>query len=514
MLSLNRLLNAMCPNRLFRRADCQGGAAAELHWQIQGLGEGRPASVRLANSGSIADAIAICDREISKLDETIRAFKIPFPRSIPRERPTFCIEAELQIGDLGDKQILRGHGVSRANKQSIRNFFGRMLPSFLFGPALTRAYGEAVLRAGVNDPITVVGVPHTAKVVRDWLVAHGRQAIALEPGYGRKPKNIVPNLLCRATPGSLFHRVTSGDAQESTLVFLDETSLYEALPVLEDANLEALILLVEKNYHSNTSVTSMRVGNRSTSFDSALPKISIVTPSFNQAKYLEETILSVLDQNYPHLEYIIVDGCSTDGSIGVIEKYRHRLNAVVIEPDEGQSDALNKGFRLASGELMNWLCSDDLLAPGALWRVAEAYLRHRPDIVVGGCMRIGENREQLYLHHTALRLGETLRLDPFDILQFMNSWQQGNYFYQPEVFFSRRIWETSGCYIKQHLFYAMDYDLWLRMALAGATVRHIPALIGCSRVHADQKTQDDQRYLHQLRQMMEEYRDLFHALAK
>jgi GT2 family glycosyltransferase len=244
------------------------------------------------------------------------------------------------------------------------------------------------------------------------------------------------------------------------------------------------------------------------------PKISVVTVSFNQAAYLEAAIRSVLDQAYPNLEYIIVDGGSTDGSVEIIERYRDRCAAVVIEPDHGQSDALTKGFALAHGEILSWLCSDDLLEPRALWRVAAAYRRHRADLVVGGCVRIGESRAlELQRHHCALPMGRTLRLDPLDLLHFMRSWQQGHYFYQPEVFFSRRIWEASGAYLKRHLHYGMDYELWLRMALAGASIRHIPPMIACSRVHGDQKTRDDHAWYHQFRQILEEYRDLFGEIA-
>jgi GT2 family glycosyltransferase len=244
-----------------------------------------------------------------------------------------------------------------------------------------------------------------------------------------------------------------------------------------------------------------------------LPKISVVTVSFNQASYLEAAIRSVLDQHYPALEYIIVDGGSSDGSVEMIERYRPRCSAVIIEPDRGQSDALNKGFARAGGDILSWLCSDDLLEPGALPQVAAAWRRGKPDLVVGGCVRIGETRRhEIARHRCALPMAVMLRLDPLDLLRFMGSWQRGHYFYQPEVFFSRRIWEASGSYLKRHLHYGMDYDLWVRMALAGATLRHIPPMLACSRVHAGQKTRNDHAWYHQFRQLMEEYRDLLVGL--
>jgi glycosyltransferase involved in cell wall biosynthesis len=243
------------------------------------------------------------------------------------------------------------------------------------------------------------------------------------------------------------------------------------------------------------------------------PKITVVSLSFNQAQYLEQSILSVLDQNYPNLEYILIDGNSTDGSINIINKYRSRINAVVIEPDEGQSDALNKGFALATGDIMNWLCSDDLLEPGSLHAIGRAYRKRAADIIVGGCVRIGNSRSDvLFEHHNCLSLGQTVQLDPLDLLKFMGSWQKGKYFFQPETFFSRRAWLVAGGYIKKHLYYAMDYDLWLRMALAGATAHHIPRRIACSRVHEAQKTKQDKAYLHQVYQIMEEYSDMFGAI--
>ena len=106
------------------------------------------------------------------------------------------------------------------------------------------------------------------------------------------------------------------------------------------------------------------------------PRITIITPSLNQGEFLEDTILSILNQNYPNLEYFIVDGGSTDNSVDIIKKYEHRIDWWVSEPDRGQSHAINKGLERATGDIINWINSDDLLFPGALQRVASCYQRH------------------------------------------------------------------------------------------------------------------------------------------
>src|SRR5512138_1788368 len=123
-----------------------------------------------------------------------------------------------------------------------------------------------------------------------------------------------------------------------------------------------------------------------------LPLVSIITPSFNQAAFLETTIRSVLDQDYPSLEYFIVDGGSKDGSLEIIQRYAHRLAGWVSEPDRGQTDAINKGFGMAHGEILAWLNSDDVYQPGA---VAEAatFLQQNPEVglVYGDATYIDEN---------------------------------------------------------------------------------------------------------------------------
>jgi GT2 family glycosyltransferase len=219
------------------------------------------------------------------------------------------------------------------------------------------------------------------------------------------------------------------------------------------------------------------------------PKISMVMVSFNQAVFLEEGIRSVLDQGYPNLEFIVVDGGSTDGSVEILERYRARLDCLVIERDKGQSDGLNKGFDRATGDILSWLNSDDLLFPGALFRVSEAFQLHGVDIVAGGCKQVKQDgRDLVVAHHNHLPFGFKTPLPLADLLDFDNKWQGGAFFYQPEVFFSHDIWRRSGGGLRLDLYYVLDYDLWVRMAAAGATVVHIPDFLAASRIHDQQKT--------------------------
>jgi len=125
--------------------------------------------------------------------------------------------------------------------------------------------------------------------------------------------------------------------------------------------------------------------------DPRLPVISIVTPSYNQVQFLEETILSVLNQDYPNIEYIVIDGGSTDGSVDIIRKYADRLAYWVSEPDRGQAHAINKGFARATGDLLGWLNSDDLYLPGALSAVAEAYADNPGCLIAANVINFDEH---------------------------------------------------------------------------------------------------------------------------
>lgn len=136
---------------------------------------------------------------------------------------------------------------------------------------------------------------------------------------------------------------------------------------------------------SKEFVSSLHVSrSRQASCERSWPKISIVMPAFNQAAFVEKSLLSVFNQGYPNLELIVIDGGSTDGTLEIIEKYQHLLAYKISEPDRGQSDALNKGFRQATGDIVGWLNSDDLYLPGAFFCIATAFIKNPDKGIVFG----------------------------------------------------------------------------------------------------------------------------------
>jgi glycosyltransferase involved in cell wall biosynthesis len=178
-----------------------------------------------------------------------------------------------------------------------------------------------------------------------------------------------------------------------------------------------------------------------------LPKISLITPSFNQAAYLEETIRSVLLQRYPNLEYIIVDGGSHDGSVDIIKKYEPWLASWSSGPDEGQSDAINRGFRISSGDILSWLCSDDLLRPDALWKVAFEFMREPETDVLAGACRLQYDCDGGRIHDSAV-VGAEWESHPYSV----GIWQPSCYF--------RRSAVAREFLVDENLHYCMDRELW------------------------------------------------------
>jgi glycosyltransferase involved in cell wall biosynthesis len=202
----------------------------------------------------------------------------------------------------------------------------------------------------------------------------------------------------------------------------------------------------------------------------------------------------------------VIDAVSKDGSIEILERYRQRLDVLLIEPDRGQTDGLNKGFSRSTGDILTWINSDDLLEPGALFRAGQAFLDNQIDLVVGGCRQIGLTRDVILRnHHTKLPYGIPIALPLGLLLETDRFWWTASFFYQPEVFFSREIWDRCGGRLRLDLNYVLDYDLWVRMAAAGASILHIPDFLACSRTHEDQKTTTGMPYLPEVQRLLREY---------
>ena len=182
-----------------------------------------------------------------------------------------------------------------------------------------------------------------------------------------------------------------------------------------------------------------------------LPLVSIITPSFNQAQFLEQTIQSVLGQDYPQIEYIIVDGGSTDGSVDMIKKYEGRLAWWVSEQDQGQTDAINKGFAHSKGEVLAWINSDDTYNPRAVGQAVK-YLMENPDVamVYADCNFINEAGQVIGKFNSKQTDYRRLREGYVHIPQ-------------QTMFFRAKYWQELGP-LDPSFYFAMDYDLWTRIA--------------------------------------------------
>jgi glycosyltransferase involved in cell wall biosynthesis len=205
------------------------------------------------------------------------------------------------------------------------------------------------------------------------------------------------------------------------------------------------------------------------------PRISIVTSSYNQGQFIEETIRSVLLQGYPNLEYIIIDGGSTDESAEVIRKYEPWLAYWVSEPDKGQADAINKGFAQATGSLIGWMNSDDLFTPSALCRLAEEHSQHPEKILAGPVIDFDERGYEKRIHQRGLTFEN-----------FVKFWQ-GNYkYHMPGIFYPRESIERVGD-LDVGLRYLFDMDLMCRL-LQVSEVEYLSHPLARFRLHPRSKT--------------------------
>ena len=204
------------------------------------------------------------------------------------------------------------------------------------------------------------------------------------------------------------------------------------------------------------------------------PSISIVTCSYQQGKFLEATIRSVIEQNYPNLDFLVIDGGSTDETVEVIKRYADRMSYWVSERDAGQTHALVKGFRLSRGEIMGWLCSDDLLLPNALQIVADYFTAHpNVEVVYGDALWIDRNGK-------FIRCKREMPFSRFVMLH------DHNYLAQPSTFWRRRLYEDVGG-LDTSFNLAMDADLWERFSKRAKFV-HIPKYLSGIRSYPEQKT--------------------------
>jgi glycosyltransferase involved in cell wall biosynthesis len=228
------------------------------------------------------------------------------------------------------------------------------------------------------------------------------------------------------------------------------------------------------------------------------PSISIITPSFNQAAYIEQTITSVLDQGYPNLEYIVIDGGSSDGSVEIIHKYENRIAFWVSEQDRGQAHAINKGLARATGDIIAYLNSDDYYLDGTLRQVADLFNR-RPDLDLfhGRCRVVDQHGAKI-----GERTGSITRYD--EILDLWNVWWRQRNFVQPEVFWTRRIANRVGQF-REDLHWVMDYDYWLRILRAGGRVGFIDAELAAFRLQPKQKSTQPELTAAELLQVVRPY---------
>jgi len=203
------------------------------------------------------------------------------------------------------------------------------------------------------------------------------------------------------------------------------------------------------------------------------PKISIITPSFNQKKWIEETIRSVLLQNYPNLEYFIIDGGSTDGSVEIIKKYSPWLSGWITQKDKGQSDAINKGLRMVSGDIIAWINSDDYYLPGAFLKIAGSFSKYSSaGLIFGRAVNIDEHSRPMGLMKTGT-------------YSFKNQLTQRMVIAQQAAFWKKEVSMAVG-EVREDLHYAMDFEYWIRIGRKYPIVQ-IQDTIACYRRTAQSK---------------------------
>lgn len=228
--------------------------------------------------------------------------------------------------------------------------------------------------------------------------------------------------------------------------------------------------------HDFVTATPQPISPARLSVAGTLPKLTVVTPSYNQADYLERTILSVINQQYPNLEFFVIDGGSTDGTKAILEKYADYLTGWVMEKDTGQTSAINKGFRQATGDYVAYQNSDDVFAPDALWRVAEAWQQAPQTDVFFGNMYIIDEQDVIL---------EELRVPSFSAGCQV---YEGMQVFNQSLFIRRSLLAEAG-WLDESLRFVMDYEIVTRLGVRpGVRFKHVPGFWGSFRVQPDAKS--------------------------
>ena len=228
--------------------------------------------------------------------------------------------------------------------------------------------------------------------------------------------------------------------------------------------------------HDFVTATPQPISPARLSVAGTLPKLTVVTPSYNQADYLERTILSVINQQYPNLEFFVIDGGSTDGTKAILEKYADYLTGWVMEKDTGQTSAINKGFRQATGDYVAYQNSDDVFAPDALWRVAKAWQQAPQTDVFFGNMYIIDEQDVIL---------EELRVPSFSAGCQVH---EGMQVFNQSLFIRRSLLAETG-WLDESLRFVMDYEIVTRLGVRpGVRFKHVPGFWGSFRVQPDAKS--------------------------
>ncbi len=225
------------------------------------------------------------------------------------------------------------------------------------------------------------------------------------------------------------------------------------------------------------------------------PKITVITPSYNQANYLERTILSVINQNYPNLEYIVIDGGSTDGSIDIIKKYEDKITIWKSEKDSGPADAINKGLKLATGNIIGWLNSDDVYTENSLYKVAREFLKGEK-VVYGHALYVDINDKPIAMDHGYQKTKIYLAYQQ-DFYKTLRYWETVYMIPQPTVFWSKDILEEFGC-LNQRYKFIFDYEYFLRLTKAGINFKLIDNVQALYRIHNESKTNSFDKFYEEL----------------